>query len=86
MPGGDLFDFYRQVLLIVAGTYTVLQTTNFVLRWRMATTAAGRTEALARRYLVVQLLRVRLRRFAFDFLQLAVLIGVLAYLLWLHWH
>ena len=85
MRGSDLFDLYRQLLVIVVGTYTVVRTVNFVLRWQLATRSAGRAEAIARRYLALQLLRVRIRRFAPDLLEVGVLLVVLGYLLWLHW-
>ena len=57
----------------------------FVWRFQVATRSAPRFEALGRRYLVLQLLRVRISRFVVDLLQITVLVGVLYYLLRLHW-
>ncbi len=85
MRGSELFDLYRQVLVIVVGTYAVVKTVNFALRWQAKTSAARRAEAVARRYLVVQFLRLRIRRFTLDLLQVAALLVILSYLLWLHW-
>jgi hypothetical protein len=85
MRGNDLFGLYRQLLVIVVGTYTVVRMVNFVWHWQLATRSAGRAEAIARRYLVVQVLRLRIRRFVLDLLEVGVLLVVLGYLLWLHW-
>jgi len=85
MRGSDIFDLYRQLLAIVVSTYIVVRMVNFVLRWQLATEAAPRWEALVRRYLTVQLMRLRVRRFLFELGQVAVLAAVFGYLLLLHW-
>jgi len=85
MTGSDVFDLYRQLLGLVVGTYVVFRTANTIVRWQAAITSAGRAEATFLRYLAVRLLQVRLRRFVFDFFQIAVLLAALGYLLWLHW-
>ena len=84
MRGGDLFDLYRDLLALVVGTYVVVRTLNFIWRWQLATGSAPRLEGLLRRYLVVSVLRLRVRRFVFELGQVFLLIGVLSYLAWLH--
>lgn len=84
MSGSDVFDLYRQSLTLVVGVYVVFRTANFVIQWQAAIASARKPEAILRRYLAVQFLRVRVRRFAFDLLQVAVLVAVLGYLVWLH--
>jgi hypothetical protein len=85
MRGSDLFDLYRQLLAILAGSYGAVRLGHFIWRFQMTTRAAPRIEAMLRRYLVAQLLRVRISRFGVDLLQVAGLSGLLGYLLWLHW-
>ena len=84
MCGSEVFDLYRQLLAILGGSYALVRSVNFVWRWQLATRTATGVEALGRRYLVVQLLRLPIRRFTLDLLQILVLVAVLAYLLWLH--
>jgi len=82
--GSDIFDIYRQLLTLVVSSYVVVRTVNSIWRWQSATQSAPKWEAAARRYVVTQLLRVRLRRFALDLLQIGAAAGVLACLIWLH--
>ena len=83
MPEVDLFAMYRRLLLILVGTYVVMRLIQAIWRWRADTLAAGRPEALLRRWAELSVLRVRMRRFTFDVLQIAVLAGTLFYVLWL---
>ena len=85
MRGSDVFDLYRQLLAMIGGSYATVRLILFVWRFQVATRSAPRFEALGRRYLVLQLLRVRISRFVVDLLQITVLMGVLYYLLRLHW-
>ncbi len=80
-----MFDLYRQFLAVVGGSYAAVRLIHFVWRFQLATRSAPRLEALGRRYLVLQLLRVRVSRFVVDLAQIAVLVAVLYYLLALHW-
>lgn len=85
MRGGEIFDLYRHLLALVVGTYVAVRTVNLIWRWQLATGSADRLEGLLRRYLVASVLRVRVRRFVFELGQVFLLIGVLSYLVWLHW-
>jgi hypothetical protein len=84
MLGTEIFDLYRRLLGIVLAVYGLVNLVNFVLKWHADTLRAGRSEAVFRRYLVTSLLRVRLRRFWFDFVQIGLLVAILACVLWLH--
>ena len=85
MRGSEVFDLYRQLLAIIGGSYATVRMISFVWRFEVAMRSSPRLEALARRYLVLQLLRVRISRFTVDLLQIAVLGVVLGYLIRLHW-
>ena len=85
MTGRELFDLYRHMLVIVGLSYTVVRTMHAIWNWQSASAAAPRMEALARRYLVMHLLRIRVRRFVFELVQIAGLIVVLVYVIQLHW-
>jgi hypothetical protein len=80
----DLFAFYRWALAIVCSVYTVIrlgQTAQSWLAFLWEPTPYHRT---LRHYATVQLLRVRVRRFATELLEIVALTLVLAGLLWLH--
>ncbi|UCG17484.1 MAG: hypothetical protein JSV19_05525 [Phycisphaerales bacterium] len=80
MTGADLFDVYRKTLAIVFGSYAIVKTGHLLWNWQVSSRRAGRHEVVFRRYLVTSLLRIRLRRFWFELLQIAVLATIFAYL------
>lgn len=84
MFGTEIFDLYRRLLGILLAVYGLVNLLNFVLKWREAMSRAGRSEAVLRRYLVTTVLRVRLRKFGFDFVQIGLLAAILVGVLWLH--
>lgn len=84
MPGFDAFHFFRYLLAVFVTSYAVIAMGQFVRQWRRDTAAAAREEALLRTYLVVHLLRVRIRPFLRDLLEIAALLVVLLILIWRH--
>jgi len=80
MTGSGIFNVYRMTLAIVFGSYAVVRTAHFLWHWQSDTRRAGRHEALLRRFLLTSLLRTRLRRFWFDWVQISVLLAVFVYL------
>lgn len=84
MTGHDLFDFYRKTLLLFGMNYAALRTVHAIWCWQTWGTGASKWEAMGRRYLEVQLLRIRVRRFARDLLEIAGLCGVLLVLISQH--
>ena len=83
VPDVDLFAFYRRVLVILGGTYGLIKLVQFVWRWREDSLSAQRSEALLRRWVEVAVLRIRMRRFTWQALQITGLGGILAYVVWL---
>ena len=81
---GDLFELYRRLLLIALAVYGLLRLV------RMVETAGGmllsrrREIVLLRQYVAVQVLRLRLRRFWRDWLEISGLLVVVGFLGWLH--
>ncbi len=79
----DPFAFYRWLLFIIGTVYTVIQLGRTAYSWFewFWTVPRGTT---VRRYAAVQLLRIRLRRFTLDLMQIAVLTALFFGLVWLH--
>jgi hypothetical protein len=84
MGGFDFFHLFRFMLAIFATAYTLIGIGQFAWQWRRDSAAAGRGEALMRRYLIVQFLRIKTRRFLWDLLEIAALLAVLFYLVGRH--
>lgn len=80
----DPFYLFRYLLCVVCTIYTAARTGQTLLRWQRWLWADGRSQALVRRYLMAQLVRVRLRRFGLDVLQIVVLLAVLWQVILLH--
>ncbi len=79
----DLFVLYRWLLAIVCTVYTVVRTGQSLWRWVDFFGSSRRTAVLGH-YTGVLLLQVRVRRFAWDLCQIAVLVAVLGYVVHLH--
>lgn len=80
----DLFDFWRWFLAIACTIYTFIVTARWAWEWLKYLAADDRQTLLIRHYLVVQLLRVRLRRFWGELLQIGALCAALALLVMVH--
>ncbi|MCP4589768.1 MAG: hypothetical protein GY842_03405 [bacterium] len=78
----DLFGLYRRVLLIVVGTYSFIRLIHGIWRWRMGTQRSQRKQVLLRRWVELSVLRVRMRRFTFDILQIVLLMVLLGAIGW----
>ncbi len=81
----DLFEFYRFMLAVLAGTYTTIRLLTFIWGWQGAGGQARVGSAVVYRYLVVLLLRTRIRRFVYEIMVIGGLLAVLVLLLRLHW-
>jgi len=79
----DLFEMYRWLLALVCTVYTVVVTVRSVVNW-LAYFRESRRTAVLGRYTLVLLLRMRLRRFAGELLQIAALVVVLVVLIYAH--
>lgn len=84
MPHFDLFEFYRFVLAVLVGTYTVLRFFMFIWRWSWDVEENTPASTVLRRYFIVLMLRMRFRRFAYEFVVIGGLATVLILLIRLH--
>lgn len=82
VPEIDIFDFYRRVLMILGGSYGLVRLVNFIWRWRERGLAASRHEAMLRHWVELTALRLRIRRFTLDVLQVGLLAAILGYVIW----
>jgi hypothetical protein len=69
----DLFDFYRALLAIFLTVYTLLMTAAMIVQGMWLLTSRDRTAAILRKYLVLLALRMRVRAFRNELIQIALL-------------
>lgn len=79
--GFDLFDFWRWFLAVACMIYAVVLTVRWAWSWLVYLAGRDRSIVLLRHYLIVQALRLRVRRFAGELLQIAAWTTVLILLL-----
>ena len=84
-PPVDLFYLFRAALVTVCSIYTLLQIGAALRRLDQFLTPTQRDRAMLRGYVMVHLVRLRVRRFAFDLVQIMILLGALAYIVRLHY-
>ena len=83
-PTLDLFFFWRRVLVIACTVYGLVRLAQTAVMWYSRLTAPGRTVAMTRQYMLLQLLRVSPRRFLWQIIDLLVLSALLLTLIYLH--
>jgi hypothetical protein len=79
-----LFDLFRCVLVVLILSYCTVRLSMFVWAWQAGKTRACRHERVIRRYLEASMIGLRLRRFWFDLMQIAVLALILWWVVSLH--
>ena len=84
LGGRDLFEVWRFLLGTLCTIYAIVMTARSLWGWIAYLSAPGRTMTLMRNYVVVSLLRLRVRRHAWELTQTAFWLAVLAVLLDLH--
>jgi hypothetical protein len=84
MESLDLFAFYRWLLAIVCTVYTAVRLGQTIHGWILYFWAPYSYSGALRRYALVQLLRIRVRRFTLDLLEIVVLTAAFFAVLWLH--
>ena len=82
-PDLDLFETFRWLLAVVCTVYAVVVTARSLVGW-WEYFRSSRETAILGRYTLVLLLRTRLRRFAGELVQIAVLTAFLVLLLYAH--
>lgn len=80
----DPFFLYRKCLVVFCLIYTLIRTSQSLVRWMGFLSRPGRSHRLLRHYLSLSLLRLSPRRFGRDLLQIVVLLAIVVGLLWLH--
>ena len=84
MTDFDPFAFYRTLLFVFLGVYTLLTLVTGAMRlWRLLS-GQGTARRLLRLYLSYQLVSVRLRVFWRELLQIGLLVGMLVAIAALH--
>jgi hypothetical protein len=83
-PELDLFYLFRYALVLICTVYAALQIASSLWGWHRYLTPSRRETAVLRQYVILQLLRLRVRRFIPDVIQIVLLLGVLGYLVRLH--
>jgi len=86
LPDWDLFEQWRLLLTVVCTVYAVVVTARSLRSWLLYLSGRDRRTSLLRSYVVVQLLRLRLRRFAGELLQIGFWLAMLLLLLYGHRH
>jgi hypothetical protein len=82
--GFDLFDFWRQILVIASTIYVLVTTGQWLYSWYVMLRAKDRYTVMARQYLLIQLLRLSPKRFFWELLDLFIWTVVLIALIFLH--
>lgn len=80
----DLFHVWRVVLSTLCGAYATVVTVRSFWGWVVYLSGSDRRTSLMRNYVLVQLLRLRLGRFASEFAQIGAWFAVFVGLLYLH--
>jgi len=80
----DLFETWRLLLGVACSIYAAIVTARSLWGWFVYLSAPDRLTSVMRRYVMVQLLRLRIGRFAFEFAQIAFWLGCLLFVLRLH--
>jgi hypothetical protein len=85
MPSFDLFELYRFLLASLVCVYVTVRLVAFIWQWQGFGRGGQVGSALLRQYLIVLLLRIRLRRFVYELMVIGGLAAVLVLLLRMHW-
>ena len=84
LGGRDLFEFWRLALTTTCCIYAAVMMARSL--WRIAAylSADDRTASVMRSYVVVQVMRLRLRRFTGEFVRIGLCLVILAAVLYAH--
>ena len=80
----DLFFFFRRLLVIACAIYSVIRLAQAARMWYGRLSGPARHTAMARQYLLIQLLRVSPRRFTWELLDIALLAALAGALIYVH--
>ncbi len=80
----DLFYFWRWILCVVCTIYWLVRLGQSFWNWYHYLWADARSALLMRKYLVVQVLRLRVHRFTLEALQIVALVALFFAITWAH--
>ena len=80
----DLFFFWRRVLMIACTIYALIQLGQTLYTWYVRLKGRDRYSSIARQYLLIQMLRISPRKFAWELFGLAALSAILLVMIFLH--
>ena len=80
----DLFYFWRRLLVVVVGIYCLITTVDRTIGYWRLLHGQERHWGYARKYLLIQLLRVGWRDVGWELTQIAFASAVLVTLIWAH--
>ena len=80
----DLFFLWRRILVIACTLYAIVRLAQAARTWYVRLSGRQRHMAIARQYLLIQLLRVSPKRFGWQLLELGVLAVTLLGLIYAH--
>lgn len=80
----DLFQFWRFVLSGACTIYAAVVMLQSLWRWALYLSGGERATTVLRHYVIVQLLRLRVRRFSGELVQIAIWSGVFLVLIRMH--
>jgi hypothetical protein len=81
----DLFGFFRFMLAVLVTAYGMIRLIFLIWRWQGISGRVRMGSPVLYRYVIVLLLRARLRRFAYELSVIGGLVVVLVLLIRLHW-
>ena len=82
--GVDLFFLWRWTLAVTGAVYTLVRAVQSIGRWLDWLEPTDRMNRIKRHYIMVHLLRLRVRDFWWELLQIALLVILL--ILVIYWH
>ncbi|MBI5763939.1 MAG: hypothetical protein HZA51_10485 [Planctomycetes bacterium] len=84
LAGRDLFELYRLVLTTICTIYALVVTSRSLWGWLEYFSAPDKVTGVMRRYAIASLLRMRWRRFSWEFVQIGLWAAALLLVLNLH--
>ncbi len=80
----DIFFLFRRFLILLCSVYTILRFFQWVRNFSGVIAGSEKHKQVLRRYLALQIFRIRWSKFHHQLLQIAVLVVILSGLILLH--
>ncbi len=82
--GFDLFFLWRWMLAVAGGVYTFIKLIQGISRLLAGLEPAGRMDRIKQQYIILHLLRIRVRYFWTELCQIVLLVGLLILIVRMH--